>query len=142
METGASNMPNGRIRKICHPMLRLPTLATNMPRIHSDTIMPTSLLLMIRSVKLSDAFIYSFYPGPVGGLALAEILKGIVNPSGRLPASLPESSGQLPVYYNYKASYRAVKYMDKQEGPLYSFGYGLDYTDYAYENIGLNKTHT
>lgn len=97
-------------------------------------------LAVKKAVKLSDALIYSFYPGPVGGLALAEILKGIVNPSGRLPASLPESSGQLPVYYNYKASYRAVKYMDKQEGPLYSFGYGLDYTDYAYEDIGLNKT--
>ena len=50
----------------------------------------------------SDAVLYAFYPGMQGGKAIAEILFGDVNPSGRLPVSLPRCSGQLPVYYNYK----------------------------------------
>lgn len=67
--------------------------------------------------KESDALLLSFYPGPCGGQAIAEILRGIVNPSGRLPVSLPRANGQLPVYYNYKSSYQAMHYLDEKQSP-------------------------
>lgn len=62
--------------------------------------------------KHSSALLCAFYPGPKGGQALAEILLGKVYPSGCLPVSIPRSAGQLTVYYNYKASYDAMKYRD------------------------------
>lgn len=86
----------------------------------------------------SGALLYSFYPGPMGGRALARLLFGQANPSGRLPASLPRSPGQLPVYYNYKASYDGMKYHDEAEGPLFPFGFGLSYTSFSYEGFRLS----
>ena len=83
----------------------------------------------------AQAVVYSFYPGPWGGQALAEILLGKVCPSGRLPVSLPRSVGQLPCYYNPKASYAPMHYWDSPEGPLYPFGYGLSYTSFALEQV-------
>lgn len=88
--------------------------------------------------KGSQALLAAFYPGPWGGLALAEILFGLVCPSGRLPVSMPRSSGQLPVYYNFKASYPAMKYHDSSDGPLYSFGDGLSYTSFVYSDFRLS----
>lgn len=87
--------------------------------------------------KESDALLLSFYPGPCGGQAIAEIIRGIVNPPGRLPVSLPRANGQLPVYYNYKSSYLAMHYLDEGHTPLFYFGYGLDYTEYIYTEIRL-----
>ncbi|MFR3036943.1 MAG: glycoside hydrolase family 3 C-terminal domain-containing protein, partial [Blautia hydrogenotrophica] len=81
----------------------------------------------------SDAVLYAFYPGPWGGRALSEILLGKVSPSGRLPASLPRSVGQLPCYYNPKSSYRPMRYCDQEENALYPFGYGLSYTTFFLE---------
>lgn len=86
----------------------------------------------------TDALLYSFYPGPMGGLALARLLFGEANPSGRLPASLPRSPGQLPVYYNYKNSYDAMRYRDKEPGPLFPFGFGLSYTTFLFDNFRLS----
>lgn len=85
----------------------------------------------------TDALIYSFYPGPKGGTALAEIIFGKVNPSGRLPVSLPRSAGRLPVYYNYRASYDAMHYCDGEDGPLYSFGDGLGYGEASYRDFSV-----
>ena len=84
----------------------------------------------------SDALIYSFYPGPFGGRAMARILTGISSPSGILPVSIPFSSDQLPVYYNYRISYEAMKYADREsDTPRYSFGYGLSYSRFEYRDI-------
>lgn len=83
----------------------------------------------------SDALLLAFYPGPMGGLAIAEQVAGLVNPSGRLPASLPSANGQLPVYYNYRKSYQAFHYRDGNEKPSYVFGYGLDYSTYQISEI-------
>lgn len=85
--------------------------------------------------EAAQGVIYSFYPGPWGGRALAEILLGKVSPSGRLPASLPRSVGQLPCYYNPKSSYRPTHYCDQEDGALYPFGYGLSYTEFAIEDV-------
>ncbi len=79
-------------------------------------------------VRRADALVYAFYPGPMGGQALAELLTGRVCPSGRLPASLPGNVGGLPCYYNHKASYTPV------EPALYPFGFGLSYTQFRVED--------
>lgn len=87
----------------------------------------------------SDAVLYAFYPGMQGGKAIAEILFGDVNPSGRLPVSLPRCTGQLPVYYNYKNSYRSMHYYNIPDGAAYTFGYGKSYTNFEYEDISFGK---
>ncbi|HEX3016287.1 MAG TPA: glycoside hydrolase family 3 N-terminal domain-containing protein [Caproicibacter sp.] len=88
----------------------------------------------------TDALIYAFYPGPMGGSALAEILFGKTSPSGRLPVSIPRSAGQLPVYYNYKNSYDAMQYHDEKNTPLYPFGFGLSYTDYLFDGFRISDS--
>lgn len=87
--------------------------------------------------KRTDALIYSFYPGPKGGTALAEIIFGKISPSGRLPVSLPRAAGRLPVYYNYRASYDAMHYCDGEDGPLYCFGDGLGYGEASYRDFSV-----
>lgn len=82
--------------------------------------------------RCSDAILCAFYPGPKGGEAIAELLLGLRAPSGRLPVSLPDHVGQLPVYYNYKDSYRGMCYYDSERLPRYGFGCGLTYTSFAY----------
>lgn len=79
----------------------------------------------------SDAIVCAFYPGPAGGQAIAKLIFGQTEPAGRLCVSLPDSVGQLPVYYNPKDSYRPMAYYDRA-GPRYPFGSGLSYTDFAY----------
>lgn len=82
----------------------------------------------------SQAVLYAFYPGPMGGKALAEILLGRLSPSGRLPASLPKSAGHLPCYYNYKSSAAP-----KDDPWVYPFGYGLSYTSFAFSELSFPK---
>lgn len=82
----------------------------------------------------ADAVITQWYPGQAGGTALAEVLFGDYNPSGRLPVSVPRSVGQLPVYYN-KPIPRGHDYVEMSSEPLYEFGYGLSYTSYDYSNL-------
>ena len=89
----------------------------------------------------SNALLYSFYPGMKGGEAIAEILFGKISPSGRLPVSIPRHTGQIPVYYNYKSSYGALNYYDLEKTPLYTFGDGLSYTKFEYNNISISKNH-
>ena len=86
-------------------------------------------------------------PGERGGEAVADVLFGNYNPSGRLPISVPRHSGQLPVYYNYKPSkaYMIMEggyplgpgYVDMPATPLYPFGYGLSYTRFEYSNLRI-----
>ncbi len=94
-----------------------------------------------RIAEKTDALILAFYPGPMGGQALAEILFGAAEPSGRLPVSIPRSAGQLPVYYNPKASYEAMAYRDEPHTPLFLFGFGLSYTQFTFEKVCLSAEH-
>lgn len=87
----------------------------------------------------TDALLYSFYLGPFGGLALAQLLYGQESPSGRLPISVPSHVGQLPVYYNPKRSYEAMKYCDEKDHPLYEFGEGFGYGQLSYRKMVLEK---
>ncbi len=79
----------------------------------------------------ADAIIEAWYPGQEGGHALAEILFGDINPSGRLTLSIPKHVGQLPVYYNARAT-RGKRYLEMDLTPAYPFGYGLSYTSFSY----------
>lgn len=83
----------------------------------------------------ADAILECFNSGIAGGTAAAEILFGITNPSGKLPVSFPRSVGQLPVYYNYMDGWHGGKYIDEETDPLYTFGYGLSYTEFTYSDL-------
>ena len=87
------------------------------------------------------AVVEAWLPGQEGGNAVADVLFGRANPSGRLPISLPRSVGQVPVYYNHKSgggrSQMLGDYVDGPTTPLYPFGHGLSYTDFAYDNLTI-----
>jgi beta-glucosidase len=92
------------------------------------------------------AVVEAWLPGENGGQAVAEILFGDVNPSGRLAVTVPRHAGQLPVYYNAKKSKRhwlkegwGHPYVDMEPTPLYPFGFGLSYTKFEYRDLHLNK---
>ena len=76
------------------------------------------------------ALIQAWEPGAMGGKALANILSGKVNPSAKLPISIPRHSGQIQMIYNHKNSQYFHKYIDGPSTPLYPFGYGLSYTQF------------
>ena len=83
----------------------------------------------------SNALLTLWYPGMEGGSALADILWGDYNPSGRLPVSIPRSVGQLPVYYSQPIP---GNYVEESAQPLYPFGYGLSYTQFEYSELEIN----
>ena len=101
--------------------------------------------------KLSDAVLYTWYPGEQGGNAICDILWGKVCPSGRLPMSFPKSAGQIPCYYNHKTSARGIyhvpgtmtkpgrDYIFHDPFPLYPFGYGKSYTTFEYTDLTAEK---
>jgi beta-glucosidase len=80
----------------------------------------------------SNALLTLWYPGMEGGSALADILWGDYNPAGRLPVSIPRSVGQIPVYYSQPAT---GDYVEESAKPLFSFGYGLSYTQFEYSDL-------
>ena len=94
---------------------------------------------ILKIAEQTDGLLYSFYPGPYGGLALAKLIYGEESPSGRLPISIPAHVGQLPVYYNPKRSYEAMKYCDEADRPLYEFGEGFGYGQLSYEKTELRE---
>lgn len=79
----------------------------------------------------APALLSAWYPGPWGGEAIAEVLLGLAEPTGRLPVSVPRSAAQLPVHYNHKDT-EYGGYVDESAEPAYSFGHGLSYTDFEY----------
>ncbi|WP_059049253.1 glycoside hydrolase family 3 N-terminal domain-containing protein [Paenibacillus senegalimassiliensis] len=84
----------------------------------------------------ADAILEAWYPGQEGGHAVADILFGDANPSGRLTISIPKHVGQLPVYYNGKRS-RGKRYLEADSQPQYPFGFGLGYTEFGYAKLAV-----
>ncbi len=87
-------------------------------------------------VEHADAIVEAWYPGQEGGHALADILLGDVNPSGKLTVSIPRHVGQLPVYY-YKRRTRGKRYLEMDFEAQYPFGYGLSYTSFEYSELQI-----
>ncbi|KAI0092684.1 glycoside hydrolase superfamily [Irpex rosettiformis] len=103
----------------------------------------------------ADAVIQQFYPGELGGVALAEVVFGDVNPSGKLPVSFPRDVGTTPVFYNYIKGSRPLdpgvvsdngslqfghQYVLNSPVPLWSFGHGLSYTTFNYTNLAISPS--
>lgn len=97
----------------------------------------------------ADAILNTWSLGSEAGHAIADVLFGDVNPSGKLTTSFPRSVGQLPLYYNHKSTGRpwpdtepyrkfVSTYIDVVNGPLYYFGYGLSYTTFRYSDVKLS----
>ncbi|WP_321281751.1 glycoside hydrolase family 3 N-terminal domain-containing protein [Marinifilum fragile] len=87
----------------------------------------------------SPALIEAWEPGSFGGQALAEILFGKINPSAKLPISVPRNVGQIQTVYNHKPSQYFHKYKSDKTSALFHFGYGLSYTEFKYDNLTLSK---
>lgn len=89
-----------------------------------------------------DAIIEMWQPGIPGGKPVAGILSGRINPSGKLAITFPFSTGQIPLYYNYRKSARSYmgKYQDIPSTPLYPFGHGLSYTTFEYGELRTSQT--
>jgi beta-glucosidase len=95
------------------------------------------------------AIVEAWYPGEQGGLAIADILFGNVNPSGKLSVSVPQSAGHIPTVYDYKPSGRGYyhqpgtpehpgrDYVFSTPEPLFCFGHGLSYTSFEYGNLNI-----
>jgi beta-glucosidase len=85
------------------------------------------------------AILECWYLGQESGTAVADVLFGDYNPGGKLPISIPRSAGHLPCYYNYKPSARRG-YLADDVSPLYTFGFGLSYTTFRFNNLRLEKS--
>lgn len=111
-----------------------------------DTGVPTVVVLMggrpysIPEIsEKANAIINTFYLGQTNGAAVSKVLFGDVNPSGKLPVTVPRSVGQLPMYYSQKAQSFYKDYLDEDAGPLYPFGFGLSYTTFHYSELVVEK---
>ncbi|MFC3395974.1 beta-glucosidase BglX [Brenneria rubrifaciens] len=106
-------------------------------------------LALVRENQQADALLETWFSGTEGGNAIADVLFGDYNPSGKLPMSFPRSVGQIPIYYNHLPSGRPYTpenpgkytshYYDEANGPLYPFGYGLSYTTFSVSDVRLSS---
>ncbi|WP_256830922.1 beta-glucosidase BglX [Pseudomonas sp. Pse1] len=107
-------------------------------------------LTILEESQQADAILETWFSGTEGGNAIADVLFGDYNPSGKLPISFPRSVGQIPTYYNHltigrpftpgKPGNYTSQYFDDTTGPLYPFGYGLSYTQFALSDMALSST--
>ncbi len=97
----------------------------------------------------ADAILETWFLGTQAGHAIADVLFGDYNPSGKLPVTFPRSLGQVPIFYSMKNTGRPMevdpynkytsKYLDESNYPLYPFGYGLSYSNFSYGDVTLDK---
>ncbi|MDD4516255.1 beta-glucosidase BglX [Massilibacteroides sp.] len=115
-----------------------------------------------RDADVSQAVLFNFHPGTMGGPAIADLLFGKAVPSGKLPVTFPKMVGQLPIYYSHNNTGRPYQgnetmladipleagqtslgntsfHLDAGAYPLYPFGYGLSYTTFSYANLNLSS---
>ncbi|NUT81218.1 MULTISPECIES: beta-glucosidase BglX [Pseudomonas] len=107
-------------------------------------------LSLLEEKQQADAILETWFSGTEGGNAIADVLFGDYNPSGKLPITFPRSVGQIPTYYNHlsigrpftpgKPGNYTSQYFDDTTGPLYPFGYGLSYTEFSLSDMVLSST--
>ncbi|ENZ7559871.1 beta-glucosidase BglX [Escherichia coli] len=105
-------------------------------------------LALVKEDQQADAILETWFAGTEGGNAIADVLFGDYNPSGKLPMSFPRSVGQIPVYYSHlntgrpynadKPNKYTSRYFDEANGALYPFGYGLSYTTFTVSDVKLS----
>lgn len=153
----------------CLADLRLQGLQSQLITALSKTGKPLVMVVMAGrplvigdEAAASDAVMYAFHPGTMGGPAIANLLFGATVPSGKTPVTFPKAVGQIPLYYAHNNSGRPASphfksldevpveagqtsegssssYMDVGAEPLYPFGYGLSYTTFKYSNVKLSS---
>jgi beta-glucosidase len=106
-------------------------------------------LALGREMGQTDALLETWFAGTEGGHAIADVLFGDYNPSGKLAVTFPRSVGQIPAYYNHlsigrpfipgKPGNYTSQYFDEETGPLFPFGYGLSYTDFKLSALSLSS---
>ena len=113
-------------------------------------IMAGRPLVLNMESKLATSIVYAWFQGHEAGNAIADVLFGNYNPSGKLTMTFPQNVGQIPIYYNHKSTGRPQvdgqptqkfrsNYLDVSNEPLYPFGYGLSYTTFAYGDVNVSK---
>ncbi|PJE47916.1 MAG: beta-glucosidase BglX [Sediminibacterium sp.] len=137
--------------------LDIPGVQKNMIKALLKTGKPVVLLLFTgRPLTLTwenehvPAILNVWFPGSEGPYAIADVLFGDVNPSGKLSATFPQNVGQVPLFYNHKNTGRPLRgpwfqkfqsnYLDVSNDPLYPFGYGLSYTSFSYSDLVLSSS--
>ena len=135
-------------------MIRIPGVQEDLLKALKSTGKPIITVVMngrplvLKDVdENSDAVLEAWWLGTQTGHALADIIYGDYNPSGKLPISFPRNEGQIPIYYNAKTTGRPMnpndkyttKYIDVPNTPMYSFGYGLSYTTFTYSSPSTSK---
>ena len=128
--------------------LKLPGVQTELIKELSRLGKPIVLVVMAgRPLVLTDlldkvhAVLYVWWLGTEAGNAIADVLVGSYNPSGRLPITFPRSEGQIPIYYNRRlvGRQRVLFYQDIPDAPLFHFGFGLSYTNFTYSQLSLSS---
>lgn len=138
----------------CLQKIDLPDLQRELAKIACDSGKPVAAVLVSGRPQViteltgkANAILEAWFPGCEAGNAIADIISGDVNPSGKLCVSFPKALGQVPVYYNHLNTGRPqleegrpflTGYLDGSMRPLYDFGYGLSYTSFAVENVKLS----
>ncbi|WP_435035305.1 beta-glucosidase BglX [Pseudomonas neuropathica] len=137
--------------------LNIPETQRELIRALKATGKPLVLVLMngrpltiLEENQSADAILETWFSGTEGGNAIADVLFGDYNPSGKLPVTFPRSVGQIPTYYNHlsigrpftpgKPGNYTSQYFDDTTGPLFPFGYGLSYTQFALSDMALSST--
>lgn len=137
--------------------LNIPETQRELIRALKATGKPLVLVLMngrpltiLEENQSADAILETWFSGTEGGNAIADVLFGDYNPSGKLPVTFPRSVGQIPTYYNHlsigrpftpgKPGNYTSQYFDDTTGPLFPFGYGLSYTDFSLNDMALSST--
>ncbi len=141
----------------CRTNLNLPSVQLDLLKAIKKTGKPTVLVLMNgRPLTINwekenmDAILEAWFPGTMGGAAIADVLAGKYNPAGKLTITFPQNVGQIPLFYNHKNTGRPFDpndpqfaygshYWDVSNEPLYPFGYGLSYTTFDYSNLKISS---
>ena len=125
--------------------LALPGAQEDLVRAVAATGRPTvvvivggSAVTMSRWIDDVEGVLQVWYPGEVGGTAIADVLFGKYNPAGRLPITFPMAEGQLPLRYNHKPTGRGDDYVDLTGQPLFPFGFGLSYARFEYSGLVID----
>lgn len=140
----AAGIDEGEFRD--RALLNLPGHQEELIKEITKTGVPTVVILVGGSAITMENWIDEvpgiidvWYPGEVGGKAVANVLFGDYNPAGRLPITFPIFEGQLPLYYNHEPTGRGDDYVHLTGQPLFPFGYGLSYTKFEYSDLTFDK---